>query len=135
MGPVPPAYSAEVFPLSHRELGASSSMAITNIFAAILSLTFPWLLSTLGSTGSFLLYAFLNVAAWFLVFFLVPETKQKTLEELDDVFTVPTRKFVRERVDEAERWMGCCSGRGKQSGTEEDEEGRMQHYALLGDSP
>lgn len=100
MGPVPAAYSAEVFPLSHRELGASSAMAVTNLFAAALSLTFPWLLSALGNVSSFLLYAVLNIVAWVLVFLLVPETKKKSLDELDDVFSVPTEQFIRLHVKE-----------------------------------
>lgn len=100
MGPVPAAYSAEVFPLSHRELGASSAMAVTNLFASLLSLTFPWLLSALGSVASFLLYAALNLVAWVLIFLFVPETKQRSLEELDKVFSVPTRQFVRAHVQE-----------------------------------
>lgn len=39
-------------------------------------------------------YAGLNLAAWFMVFCFVRETKQLTLEELDQVFSVPTRKFI-----------------------------------------
>lgn len=31
---------------------------------------------------------------WFLVYFLLPETKQLTLEELDEVFDVPLRKRI-----------------------------------------
>lgn len=30
-----------------------------------------------------------------MIFFLVPETKQRTLEELDYVFAVPFRKFAK----------------------------------------
>ncbi|KAI5360081.1 Putative major facilitator, sugar transporter, major facilitator superfamily [Septoria linicola] len=99
MGPVPTAYSAEVFPLSHRELGASSAVAVTNTFAAILSLTFPYLLATLDTSGSFLLYAVLNIVAWVLVFLFVPETKRLTLEEMDEVFAVRSRDFVRHHVE------------------------------------
>lgn len=98
MGPVPTVYSAEVFPLSHRELGTSSAVAVTNLFAALLSLTFPWLLKSLGNTWSFLLYAALNVVAFGLVFLFVPETKRRTLQELDEVFEVPTKSFILERI-------------------------------------
>lgn len=104
MGPVPAAYSAEVFPLSHREVGTASAIAITNFFAAMLSLTFPVLLTQLGSQGSFLLYAALNVLAFVLVFLFVPETKAKTLEELDGVFQLSTRHFVRYQVSEYIPW-------------------------------
>lgn len=32
-----------------------------------------------------------NIVGWFLVLLFVPETKNKSLEELDHVFGVPTR--------------------------------------------
>lgn len=105
MGPVPAAYSAEVFPLSHREIGTSSAIAATNLFAAVLSLTFPYLLSVLGTQGSFLLYAVLNIVAWFLVFLFVPETKRKTLDELDKVFEISTIRFIAYQRQHALWWI------------------------------
>ncbi|KAH9475509.1 Arabinose-proton symporter [Psilocybe cubensis] len=93
-GPVPFTYSAEVFPLTHREMGMSWAVATCLFWAAVLSLTFPRLLSAFGSVGAFGFYAGLNVIALTMIFFLVPETKQRTLEELDYVFAVPTRKHA-----------------------------------------
>ncbi|KAF2107723.1 hypothetical protein BDV96DRAFT_505682 [Lophiotrema nucula] len=104
MGPVPMVYSAEVFPLSHREIGTSSSVAVASIWATVLSLTFPQILSTLGSQGAFTLYAILNVVALVLVFLFVPETKKKTLEELDAVFSMGTRKFMKYQITEYLPW-------------------------------
>lgn len=40
-GPVPFTYSAEVFPLSHREVGMGWSVAVNLSSAAILSITLP----------------------------------------------------------------------------------------------
>ncbi|KAK8013890.1 galactose-proton symport [Apiospora arundinis] len=104
MGPVPNSYSAEVFPLSHRELGMALAVATTNFWAAVLSLTFPRLETALGTQGAFILYAFLNLVAFVLVFLFVPETRQKTLDELDDVFSVRTRAFTRYQVGEYLPW-------------------------------
>jgi MFS family permease len=104
-GPVPSAYSAEVFPLSHREVGMSLAVSTANCWAAILSLTFPQILTALGSGGAFELYAFLNVVALVLVFCFLPETKRKTLEELDEVFNIPTRTFVKYQTMEFLPWM------------------------------
>ncbi|KAJ3529202.1 hypothetical protein NMY22_g9097 [Coprinellus aureogranulatus] len=89
-GPVPFTYSAEVFPLTHREMGMSWAVATCFFWASVLSLTFPRMLSALGTVGSFGFYAGLNVLALIMIFFLMPETKQRTLEELDYVFAVPT---------------------------------------------
>lgn len=45
-------------------------------------------------TGAFCLYAGLNMLSFLVIFFVVPETKRRTLEELDVVFAVPTRKHA-----------------------------------------
>lgn len=105
MGPVPAAYAAEVFPLSHREIGMSSAVAVTNIWAAVLSLTFPSLISQIGSQGSFMLYAVLNVVALILVFLFVPETKLKTLDELDGVFEISTRRCIKFECTQYLPWL------------------------------
>lgn len=36
----------------------------------------------------------LNIIAFLMIFLWVPETKQRTLEELDYIFAVPTTKHV-----------------------------------------
>ncbi|KAK5373547.1 hypothetical protein LTR20_003789 [Exophiala xenobiotica] len=105
MGPVPNTYSAEVFPLSHREVGMGFAVATANFWAAVLSLTFPRILTALGSQGAFSLYAILNVVAFLLIFLLLPETRMKTLDELDEVFSIPTSAFVRYQVTEYLPWF------------------------------
>ena len=42
--------------------------------------------------------------AFVMIFLLVPETKQRTLEELDYVFAVPLRKFIAYQVREVLPW-------------------------------
>ena len=62
-GPVPFTYSAEVFPLSHREIGMSYAVATNNFWASILSLTLPTMLKKLKPQGVFGFYAGMNVVA------------------------------------------------------------------------
>jgi len=78
----------------------SFGVATANFWATILSLTFPRILTALKSDGAFTLYAVLNIVAVTLVFLFVPETRLKTLDELDDVFSVPTRRFIKYQVTE-----------------------------------
>ncbi|KAI1463396.1 uncharacterized protein F4812DRAFT_463731 [Daldinia caldariorum] len=109
-GPVPFTYSAEVFPLSHREVGMGFAVATCFFWAAVLSITFPFILDRLQTVGAFGLYAGFNLAALIMIFFLVPETKQRTLEELDYVFAVPNHKFAHYQVTKAlpygiKRWL------------------------------
>ncbi|KAJ5914405.1 Major facilitator superfamily domain general substrate transporter [Penicillium tannophilum] len=103
-GPVPFTYSAEVFPLSHREVGMAWAVSICLGFAAVLSITFPRMLYVMGSTGAFGFYAALNVTAFVMIFLWVPETKQRTLEELDYIFAVPTRVHMRYQVFQVLPW-------------------------------
>jgi MFS family permease len=100
-GPVAFAYSAEVFPLSHREAGMAFAVATNNVFAFILSLTFFRIEAAFTIQGAFGFYAGLNLLAFVWVFLFVPETKQRTLEELDYVFAVPTRKHIKYQFNKA----------------------------------
>ncbi|KAM0511454.1 hypothetical protein ACHAPE_009893 [Trichoderma viride] len=98
MGPLPSIYFSEAFPLSHRELGAGLTICINNAVGSALSLTFPSLLKALGPTGAFGFYAGLNMLAFVVIFFIVPETMKRTLEELDFIFGVPTRRHISYQV-------------------------------------
>lgn len=103
-GPVPFTYSAEVFPLSHREVGMGFAVATCLFWASILGITLPFLLEKLQVVGVFGFYAGLNVVALVMIFLWVPETKQRTLEELDYVFGSPTSKFIRYQCTKALPW-------------------------------
>lgn len=109
-GPVPFTYSAEVFPLSHREVGMAWAVATCLFWAAVLSLTFPKIEDAMTVPGAFGFYAALNITALVMIFFLVPETKQRTLEELDYVFAVPTRVHAKYQLTQSlpyfwKRWV------------------------------
>ncbi|KAI1615704.1 MFS transporter [Exophiala viscosa] len=103
-GPVPFTYSAEVFPLSHREVGMSWAVATCLFWAAVLSITFPRMISAMTVTGAFAFYAGLNLTAFCMIFLWLPETKQRTLEELDYIFAIPTRTFMKHQVGTVAPW-------------------------------
>lgn len=71
-GPVPFAYSAEVFPITHREVGMSWAVATCLFWASVLSLTFPRMKGAMGPTGAFGFYAGLNAVAFVMILFLLP---------------------------------------------------------------
>jgi hypothetical protein len=77
------------------------AVATNNFWASVLSLTLPRMLKALTPTGVFGFYAGLNFLAFWMIFFWVPETKQRTLEELDYVFAVPTRTHQKYQVTKA----------------------------------
>ncbi|KAJ5689121.1 Major facilitator superfamily domain general substrate transporter [Penicillium macrosclerotiorum] len=103
-GPVPFTYSAEVFPLSHREVGMAWAVATNNFWASVLSLTFPRMVRALTPQGAFGFYAALNIFALVLIFLFLPETKQRSLEELDYVFGVPTRTHAKYQLTQVLPW-------------------------------
>ncbi len=80
LGPVFWLLISEIYPLSIRGL-ATSMAALTNWASNfVVALTFLLLIAALGSTGTFLLYAVLGVAALLFVMKYVPETKDLSLE-------------------------------------------------------
>ncbi|ODV98143.1 hypothetical protein PACTADRAFT_185445 [Pachysolen tannophilus NRRL Y-2460] len=89
-GPVPFTYSAECHQLAVRDVGMSFATATCWFFNFILSLTWPAMLEAFSAQGAFGWYAAWNAIGFFLVLWFVPETKNLTLEELDDVFSVNT---------------------------------------------
>lgn len=91
-GPVPFTYSAEAFPLYIREVGMSWATAVCWLFNFVVALTFPRLLDAFTPMGAFFWYAAWNMFGWLVILLFVPETKSLSLEELDQVFNVPTRK-------------------------------------------
>ena len=89
-GPVPFTYSAEAFPLYLRDIGMSFATATTWFFNFVISITFPRLLGAFKPQGAFGFYAAWNIVGFVLVLLFLPETKGLSLEELDQVFSVPT---------------------------------------------
>ncbi|KAG4217490.1 hypothetical protein PC116_g34029 [Phytophthora cactorum] len=78
----------------------SLATATTWFFNSVISLTWPALTQAWTPQGAFSWYAAWNVVGFFLVLFFLPETKEKTLEELDAVFNVPLRSLVRYGADQ-----------------------------------
>lgn len=74
---------AEIFPTAIR--GRAMSISIFSLWAgcALVGQTFPYLLKTAGPAGSFWLYAATTPLAFLFVLFFVPETKGKTLEQIE----------------------------------------------------
>jgi MFS family permease len=83
LGPIFWLIIAEIYPLKVR--GLAEGTAASSNWAAnfVVSLTFLTLLDKFGPTPTFWLYAILAVAAWIFSYYLVPETKGRTLEEIE----------------------------------------------------
>jgi sugar porter (SP) family MFS transporter len=82
MGPVPWVVIAEIFPNKIR--GRAASIATSTLWTGtlIVTLTFLSLVKTLGVSGTFSIYAILCVVTFVFIWTWVPETKGKTLEQI-----------------------------------------------------
>jgi len=74
---------SEIFPLNVRGLAVGiASFAMWG--ASLLStLTFLTFIEILGRSGTFWMYSLAGLAAWIFVYQLVPETKGRSLEEIE----------------------------------------------------
>uniref|UniRef100_A0A2P2I3T3 Facilitated trehalose transporter Tret1-like n=1 Tax=Hirondellea gigas TaxID=1518452 RepID=A0A2P2I3T3_9CRUS len=84
-GPIPWLLSGELIPLAVRTLGNGVAVTAYSLFAFIISLTFPMMLKMFTTYTTFWLYATFSLSGVALTMFL-PETKGKTLEEIEEFF-------------------------------------------------
>ncbi|GCE28174.1 MFS transporter [Dictyobacter alpinus] len=83
MGPVFWLMSAEIFPTNVRAAGASVCSFANWVANFIVSITFLSLIHAIGTSTTFWLYAVVGVIALIFCRRLVPETKGKTLEQIE----------------------------------------------------
>jgi len=83
LGPIFWLLIAEIYPLKIRS--SAEGLAATFNWGSnlVVSLTFLTLLQVMGASLTFWLYGLLAVASWIFCFYLVPETKGRTLEEIE----------------------------------------------------
>ncbi|KAI2464056.1 hypothetical protein F4781DRAFT_92741 [Annulohypoxylon bovei var. microspora] len=105
MGPIPFTIASESFPLSHREAGCAFAISVNLLFAGLIQVFFPRIFHNLRDGGTLGLFAGLNLVAFVLVFLFVEETKRRSLEDLDMIFAVRKRDFVRHQVTEYIPWF------------------------------
>ena len=74
---------SEIFP--NRIRGTAMSLSVTALWIAcfILTVTFPPLYKTLGLAFTFWMYGGICLLGFVYLFFLLPETKGRSLEELE----------------------------------------------------
>lgn len=83
LGPVMWVLFSELFPMRIRGLAISFVGLINSAVSFLVQLVFPWELSALGSSTTFLIYGVLAAIGLVFVLLVVPETKGKSLEELE----------------------------------------------------
>nr|GEX22281.1 monosaccharide-sensing protein 2-like [Tanacetum cinerariifolium] len=91
-GPIPNILCAEIFPTRVRGLCIAICALTFWICDIIVTYSLPVLLTSIGLSGVFGLYAVVCVIAWVFVFLKVPETKGMPLEVITEFFAVGAKQ-------------------------------------------
>lgn len=84
----------EIIPLRFRGLGMGLCVLFVWVVNFIMGLVFPTLLSALGLNFTFLVFVIVGILSICFVYYFVPETKGKTLEEIEKQFRNYNRKVM-----------------------------------------
>ncbi|XP_064403244.1 probable metabolite transport protein CsbC isoform X3 [Halichondria panicea] len=96
---IPWVVTSEIFPLEGRGVAVSISTALNWLMAYVLTQAFPSFLASIQTFGTLYMISIIDLAAALFFFFLLPETKGFSLEEMDQQF----EKSWRERIR-----ISCC---------------------------
>jgi sugar porter (SP) family MFS transporter len=83
LGPIMWVLFSELFPTRVRGIAISFVGVVNSAVAFVVTFIFPWELETLGNSATFLIYGLFAVAGLGYVMRILPETKGRTLEELE----------------------------------------------------
>ncbi len=85
IGPVMWVLFSELFPNRIRGLAISFAGLINSAVSFSVQLVFPWELANIGNASTFLIYGIFAVIGLLFIMRLLPETKGKSLEELEAI--------------------------------------------------
>lgn len=96
MGPMPWTINSEIYPMWARSFCYSIATSVNWLFNLLISLTFISLTELITTHGAFYLYAVISAVCWLLLFWKLPETRGRSLEDISNLFA----KTKEERDDE-----------------------------------
>ena len=86
VGPVMWVLFSEIFPIALRGIAIPAFAFITSILSYFVQQFFPWQLTVMGASAIFLSYAGMAAIGLAVLFFKLPETKNKSIEEIERMF-------------------------------------------------
>ena len=97
-GPVLWVMLAEIFPLAIRGVAMAIATLFNWLSAFVISLTFPSFVASAGIGTAFIVFAVVGVVLFPVVWWMVPETKERSLESLEAAFRNSTGLRLVERA-------------------------------------
>jgi MFS transporter, SP family, major inositol transporter len=89
---------SEIFPMAIRGFAMGIAVFVLWTVNATISLVFPQLVQAAGATATFGIFVLINLLSIFFVARFVPETRGRTLEELEDEFRASGGRVVLRRA-------------------------------------
>ncbi len=86
IGPIMWVLFSEIFPTRVRGIAISACALVTSLVSAGAAMVFPKLLAVAGASSMFLLFGIIIAIGLVLIYFFVPETKNKTIEQIEATF-------------------------------------------------
>lgn len=86
LGPVMWVLLSELYPIKYRGLAIGFIGFINSLVSWIVQQIFPWELSNLGNALTFFIFGFIAIVGFFVLLKILPETKGKSLEQLESEF-------------------------------------------------
>lgn len=83
LGPILWVLFSEIFPTGVRGVAIPVFAFISSMVSYFVQQFFPWLLNNLGAADVFLFYALSGIVGFVFLYKLLPETKHKTIEEIE----------------------------------------------------
>ncbi|KAL1917297.1 uncharacterized protein VTP21DRAFT_4953 [Calcarisporiella thermophila] len=127
-GPIGWIYPAEIFPMRVRAKATALSTGSNWLFNWILNFFVPILMSKL-TYGLYILFGAFNFLMTAHVFFQYPETKGRTLEEMDEIFAAGYSPWRKKKINEATREANLEKGQDTNKEEKEKEEGQPPEVA------
>ncbi|PKI58799.1 hypothetical protein CRG98_020789 [Punica granatum] len=86
LGPIAWVYNSEIFPLRLRAQGAAIGVVVNRFMSDVNSTTFISLYKAITMSGAFYLYASVAATSWVFFYVMLPETRGRTLEDMEVLF-------------------------------------------------
>ena len=83
LGPVMWVLLSELYPIKYRGIAIGIVAFVNSFISSAVQLVFPWELSNLGNAMSFFIFGAIAAVGFFVLLKILPETKGKSLEELE----------------------------------------------------